>query len=672
MKKAHIDENKLADVLSSLPEDLKQEGRSEALRMLRVDGAAPSAAAGMKKSVAVTRRKNALLSAVAIVLFFAIGVAAAFTVSRVMRNQSSKDPNAELISVETETAAPASTPALTDDPGPAASTPDSTPESTPDNTPDNTPAVTAAPETAPAVTATPDTGNDYGNVPFVITQNGRTYVPRDLNFVRDGDEAIWAVDEPPLESEVGDIPVIYNDKPYAVEWRTSPVNYYVFLIRDIHLAGGKVAADMVPLCDDAAVISYHLPTLDDNFSVILAVNVAFKEAGADAVKTRTYAFRINAKEPALTPTPYPEQPVRIESIKIDTPEVLFVGEPVRLMCTVTPADHTEGTVLWEIYDGSEYGEIDPENGTVTGLKPGSFTLKAYVDTDPSVLYYKMIYVETRDPLITPDLELDEKYRPEADPQGLSNEAAFARKQYLVYNTQTPDRLPSPPYSPYSGDITYYVRIKRYSIDGLFDRKAVKISFYSVDREYVGYSYTNSEGIAMFTVRSAPDTRMYFHVHLRDGGPDLSPGSGDLLMLSTKDYKNCSFRIGNAGEGMSISYEFEVTPHEYGERYSLIFKLRQSGETVKLNHDANMFSILADFTEYRPDADQTPDGIWQITLAVYPGLEEKHVVAVWFCLDASADLSGQRTCDYEIDGTTMTIILDDDVYNDLVLYGSIVT
>ena len=28
--------------------------------------------------------------------------------------------------------------------------------------------------------------------------------------------------------------------------------------------------------------------------------------------------------------------------------------------------------------------------------------------------------------------------------------------------------------------------------------------------------------------------------------------------------------------------------------------------------------------------------------------------------------------FEIDGTTMTIILDDDVYNDLVLYGSIVT
>ena len=159
-------------------------------------------------------------------------------------------------------------------------------------------------------------------------------------------------------------------------------------------------------------------------------------------------------------------------------------------------------------------------------------------------------------------ELPEKYRPDADPtgDGWTEKKQNNRKPFLVYNCQTPDTLPTyydngflQGNSPYKNDVTIFMRFFDSTITGdpNFDRsickKGIKVIFTDpLTGNVVGYSYTNADGIAMFTLKK-------------------QEGDGDFIVsLETEEYDIDYEWLEEAGYNSEYDWQ-EKTVHIFSSR-----------------------------------------------------------------------------------------------------------
>jgi hypothetical protein len=307
-------------------------------------------------------------------------------------------------------------------------------------------------------------------------------------------------------------------------------------------------------------------------------------------------------EPTATTTQTPTQePDYIKVNHLDpiiTKGELYVGETVQLSYHVSPENYNYGTIRWKLTSGFDCATIDPVTGVLTALKPGSVGVLPYVEeyeTKNSPAGLRIIEKpidEFGNEEPEHEQELPDKYRPDADPSGDSwtQERINIRKMFLVYNGRTPDKLPSYKKrptdevsysnSPYGNDLTLYVSFCECSHTGdvHFDRsvkqKGVKVIFTDAKTgKVVGYSYTNADGIAMFTIKkqeidfivSAELDGYNFDYILPEDKHLIYPGGGD--QGTTGPYTNCGIArwysmLVNSNE--AVEYTFRVVNTSTGE------------------------------------------------------------------------------------------------------------
>ena len=469
--------------------------------------------------------------------------------------------------------------------------------------------------------------------------------------------------------------VYFGDgETWSVRWNgAEPDNYDIAVVQEkVDFYGNKTTEILdAGLGSDLSSFDTYLP---HSPSFRLYITVVVKIEGEE------YAYVFCARSgntPAPTPTADPSGVIPIEYYYFgdDLPSTIFVGEPVKLEYTVRPANYNVGTIRWKIYEGGEYAVIDYDAGTITGTAIGRLTLECYVDGVDLKPIYKSVYVETRQySAVEPETELDARYRPDENPAGLSNDDFANRKYYIVYNAHTPEKLPSVRYSPYVGDLTLYVKL-----DGLsreFNKEGVKVSFYNEDREYVGYSYTNSAGVAMFTVKMFDHPSMYFYVDLHGREPDTSPDSTELRRISNSVITNYSeFEGGFGKSGVMIYYKFRYEPAEADGIYTVRFVDVRTGELLNLNDEqASYFGFIADYRLYSVIGDRTDPDTGERTyyLYSYPGLANSIVKAYYCPYGGSYPYDNPEETEfvlspyeegivrnsYKVDGSVITVYLDE--------------
>ena len=200
---------------------------------------------------------------------------------------------------------------------------------------------------------------------------------------------------------------------------------------------------------------------------------------------------------------------------------LLPGETVWLHYTALPYNYNYGTVKWRIIEGAENAMIDPVSGELKALKDGTVRVAAYVEEYEAEITPVDIVIKSKEVISEPEHErpLDDRYKPDAvEPGGKwTEEILKSRANFLVYNARTPDELPVYTYrnqdykvSPYETDFTFYVQLtdyaRSYRGDAKLSVKDVKVCFYDDSGSLIGYSYTNRDGIAMFTIKMQSDMR----------------------------------------------------------------------------------------------------------------------------------------------------------------------
>ena len=221
-----------------------------------------------------------------------------------------------------------------------------------------------------------------------------------------------------------------------------------------------------------------------------------------------------------TPAPTPVQHVEVRASHIDfaVPKgELYPGESLRIEALVIPADYNTGTLRWKIVKGGDFASIDPVTGVLTAKKGGSVVVTAYMEEYETKNSLVSIYVIGSQAETEPahEQELAAGYKPDdiSPGDGITEEMINIRRKFLVYNGQTPDILPyytrgssGEKYrnSPYGNDYTVYIRLCDMNVDtyvsSAFRLKGVKVIFSDINGNVVGYSYTNSDGVAAFTIR----------------------------------------------------------------------------------------------------------------------------------------------------------------------------
>jgi hypothetical protein len=541
---------------------------------------------------------------------------------------------------------------------------------TPGLTPTETPIVTNAPE------VTPDS-----SLPFAIVQDGKTISPYKAGMVQ-------AVTYNGTEFVIGDLtasldytkisaaaPTVYYYRDFTEVWtKGEPGDYYVGSLAKVNKIDGTKAVSISGHCSRLSELKRFLPSDStvDQYGIDMLIAVVITERGdyvneAGGYETRqvAYVFRISSKDPAQAtarpdPTEEPSATIRIQTVVIEMASKLFIGETVKLNCRVYPDNYNTGSISWKIVEGGEYAQLDRAAGTVKGVKKGTVRLRAYVE-GTEIGYEQIISVEEKGLIYTPDTELDPKYMPEKDPQGIDGDVYDQRRYYLVYNMRTPEEVPLQRYSPYVMDMTYYV-----NLDGAYgglDKGGIKVAFYNDDFEYVGYSITNSSGLAMFTVKNSENRRLYFYVYLRDREPEVSAFSKDLRQIMSGDY----YSYGRPGEtGLACYYKYVFVTDDRDGIYTVSFVNRQTGETAEVK--ANMldwFFVLADCTRYNINPGykdpETGNLVDVPCLYSWPGLEG-HIDAICYVEGGSVDNDATIAADfphldYKVEGMHITIYLD---------------
>ena len=200
---------------------------------------------------------------------------------------------------------------------------------------------------------------------------------------------------------------------------------------------------------------------------------------------------------------------------LSEPNTVEPGTIMYLGYIATPNTYTYGTVRWKILEGSEYAVLDPVSGKLTAVKDGTVRVAAYVEEYDTELVPVDIVIQSRSVVPEPEHEvpLDAQYRPDiiSFDEGLTDDELNIRAPFLVYNGRTPDELPVYTYkkadyyvSPYENDFTFYVQLtdygRAYSGNAELHQEGIKVNFYDASGNLIGYSYTNRDGIAMFTIK----------------------------------------------------------------------------------------------------------------------------------------------------------------------------
>jgi hypothetical protein len=543
---------------------------------------------------------------------------------------------------------------------------------------DATATTALTPTATPTATAAPDVTPDH-SLPFVIVQEGKTIAPYKAGTVKtvsfDGTD--FVVEDLTASLDFAQIsasaPIVDYYKDFSESWTNGEPtdSYYVGSVGEVKKYDGSTYTSISGITGELSKLRYYLPgsVVPNSLDVIIAVVLTERgdyipSMGGYETRQVAYVFRITSGDPVQatpSPDPTPTSDVRIQTVSVRMASKLFIGEPAKLNCDVYPENYNVGKVSWKIVEGGEYAQIDQAAGTVKGIKKGSFTLRAYVE-GTSIKYDVTITVEEKGLIYTPDTELDPKYMPEKDPQGIDGDIYDQRRYYLVYNMRTPEEVPNTRYSPYVMDMTYYVHL--YGTYGGLDKSGIKVAFYNIDREYVGYSITNSSGLAMFTVKNSEEHNMYFYVYFRDREPDTSPFSKDLIpVLKGVNW----YQYGVHGEtGMSIYYKYSQDAINPDDVYTVRIVNKQSGETLRADDKLGWFFVMADCKQYQINpGDPDPEtGISRkYILYSWPGLED-HIDAIFFVEEGYVNNEATMVNDcprlsYKVEGMELTIYVDND-------------
>ncbi|MBP5730417.1 MAG: hypothetical protein J6X19_04345, partial [Clostridia bacterium] len=261
------------------------------------------------------------------------------------------------------------------------------------------------------------------------------------------------------------------------------------------------------------------------------------------------------KTPTSTPTSAPTPTIDPDQILIKRIEPILpkgtieVGESMMIDFMVTPDNFTYGTVRYKLAEDNGCA-ILRNNGTLTGLKPGVVRVIIYCEEYDVQLTPVNIVIKEHapaEPEPEHEIPLDEQYRPDTLTVGSSwtEEQQKERVRFLVYNGHTPDELPTSVYrgkalrvSPYSGDFTFYVQLTDYACkreDNKIRISGVKVLFYEPSGKQVGYSYTNKNGIAMFTIKAQDQLDLRVAVENDEYTSDFVTNYGETV--------NCAFYPG---------------------------------------------------------------------------------------------------------------------------------
>ncbi len=286
------------------------------------------------------------------------------------------------------------------------------------------------------------------------------------------------------------------------------------------------------------------------------------------------------KTPTSTPTSAPTPTIDPDQILIKRIEPILqkgtieVGETMMLDFMALPFEYTYGTVRWRFAEDNGCATLDAVTGALTGVKPGVVRVIAYcVEYEVQLTPVNIVIKEASPLLPEPEHEvpLDAKYRPDTLSEGgvWTRSLLSTRAQFLVYNGQTPDELPVYiPYStplhvsPYSNDLTIYVQLmdygEKYEKNPIFANKGVKVKFYEPSGKLVGYSYTNSAGIAMFTIKAQSSVEFRVEVEGEYLTSDFVTSYGETVNHISFPGGNEYTRIDNSGRAaMYTAYAVDV-------------------------------------------------------------------------------------------------------------------
>ena len=488
------------------------------------------------------------------------------------------------------------------------------------------PAGTETPAPTDTATQTPEP-TEIPGAPIYIEQNGQKIYPYYAGslravVLRDG-QYVSGVDILPddLTEIKENAPVVYFGLPYTANWSgTAPDEFDISLIAKTVVAGRPETGkeELIEGTPDIAQIAMMVPHLGmpgERFYIAVIIHDKYgydPATGEPKIDYPSYVFCFVIGEPATptapaTATPAPTateipDPDRIRISHLDpiiTKGELTVGESVQLSCHASPENYNYGTIRWKLTSGFDCATIDPVTGVLTALKPGSVGVLPYVEeyetkNSPAGLrIIETIVDEFGNEEPAHEQALPAQYRPDADPSGngWTQQRINIRKQFLVYNGQTPDTLPSYKQSPeseysysnspYENDLTLYVIFIDYSLSGnmylarTVRQKGVKVTFTDANTgKVVGYSYTNADGVAMFTIKkqeidfivSAELSGYNFdHIQNEEDRHIIYPGGGS--QVSSGPYTNCGIARqyemlvnGNS----AVEYTFRVVNTNTGE------------------------------------------------------------------------------------------------------------
>ena len=408
------------------------------------------------------------------------------------------------------------------------------------------PAATETPAPTDTATQTPEP-TESPVAPIYIEQNGQKIYPYYAGSLRAvvlrNGGYVSGVDILPddLTEIKENAPVVYFGLPYTANWSgTAPDEFDISLIAKTVVVGRPETGkeELIEGTPDIAQIAMMVPHLGmpgERFyiAVIIHDKHGYDPAtGEPQIDYPSYVFcfvRGGQATPTAPSTPTPEptatttpDPDRIKINHLDpiiTKGELTVGESVQLSYHASPENYNYGTVKWKLTAGFDCATIDPDTGLLTALKPGSVGVLPYVEEYETKNSPAGLRIIEQGAAEEPkhEQELPAQYRPDTVSygNGWTQERLNIRKMFLVYNGQTPDTLPSYSLpsatyiysnSPYENDLTLYVRFTDRSVSGngnhfAVRQKGVKVTFTDAKTGIVvGYSYTNADGVAMFTIK----------------------------------------------------------------------------------------------------------------------------------------------------------------------------
>jgi hypothetical protein len=273
---------------------------------------------------------------------------------------------------------------------------------------------------------------------------------------------------------------------------------------------------------------------------------------------------------------------------------MLPGESVFLLYSAIPYNYNYGTVKWRIIEGAENAMIDPVTGELKALKDGTVRVAAYVEEYEAEITPVDIVIKSKEVITEPEHErpLADQYKPDAvEPGGRwTEEILKSRANFLVYNGHTPDELPVYTYrnqdykaSPYENDFTFYVQLtdyaRSYGGDAKLYEKDVKVCFYDDSGSLIGYSYTNRDGIAMFTIKMQSDMRFRLGVESNVYTSEFGINTTEILNRPFFPGGGIKYPGANSSSGNASLFALNVVDRSLYTRYRAEIVDAVNGENI---------------------------------------------------------------------------------------------